>query len=575
VLACAEQSAGPIRSIAPEEIDLELGRFEGALARAEKELLALKQSVNDRLGAGEAEIFTAQAMVLRDDSFHQRVVNRVREGRLNAEAALTEVVEGFTRSFDKIPDPYLRERAADIRDVGRRVLSALLDRQVGPDCLEIPAGAIVVAEELLPSVTANLELSLARGLVIEHGGRFSHSAILARSMGTPAVVGIEDAARVIKTGDHVIVDGVSGAVFVNPEARVRSEYDRLESEFLAYRHELRQVLDLPSETLDGMAIPLLANVSKYADTEVAHLYNAEGIGLYRTEFGFSIRTALPTADEQYEFLARAAERFHPRPISLRLLDLGGDKQLPYLPLPPSRNPSLADRGIRVLLKHPEILESQLRAFLRVSADHPVGILVPVVGGLEEMVQFRRVLERVKEQLHREGQRFNAQVPIGAMVEVPSAALLIDQLARDVDFLSLGTNDLVQYLLAADREEESVAPHYQPLHPAVLRTIASVAAGADRAGKPLTICGEMAGEPRYLPLLLGLGLRRFSVAPGEMLAVKKAIRGLRLAEAQQLGRQALTLGTAAEVEALLDRHRPVATPAATHQNVAAAEQLTPR
>ena len=244
VLACAEQSAGPIRSIAADEVELELARFESALRRAEKELATLEQSVRDRVGPGEAEIFTAQAMVLRDPSFQQRMLAAVRDRRLNVEAALTEVIEGFTRSFDKISDPYLRERAADIRDVGRRVLSALLDRRIGPDCLEIPAGSIVVAEELLPSVTANLELGQARGLVIEHGGRFSHSSILARSMGTPAVVGIENAALVIKTGDHLIVDGVAGIVFVNPEPRVLREYDRLEGEFLALRQALGQVVDL-------------------------------------------------------------------------------------------------------------------------------------------------------------------------------------------------------------------------------------------------------------------------------------------------------------------------------------------
>jgi phosphotransferase system enzyme I (PtsI) len=549
VLACSDQAAGPLRSVSAAQLPEEIQRFDAALARAEAELAALSQTVGERLGRDEGDIFVAQMLVLRDPSFHQQVTAILREQLVNVEAALSDVIERVSRRFDEIPDAYLRERAADIRDVGRRVLEALLESADG-EHLRIPEGSVVVADELLPSVTANLELGRVRGFITHRGGRFSHSSILARSMGTPAVTGISQAPQAIRTGDQVIVDGVTGVVFVNPEARVRQEYDRLEQEFRSYRQGLDQILDQPSVTTDGTAICLLANVSKYPDTEAAFLYRAEGIGLYRTEFGFSVRNSFPTEDEQYEFLAKAAQRLHPRPVTLRLLDLGGDKQLPYFPQPSARNPSLADRGVRLLLKHPALLQTQLRAFLRVSADHPVQVLLPVVGGVSEVRQVKAVIEQVKQQLAAEGQRFNANVPVGAMIEIPSAALLADALAAEVDFFSLGTNDLVQYLLAADREDEGPDPYYQPMHPAVLRLIKSLAEAAERTNRPLTICGEMAGEPRYAELLLGLGLRRFSVAPGEILPVKDAIRRANLGSAKDLAHAALQLGTHQEVEALL-------------------------
>jgi phosphotransferase system enzyme I (PtsI) len=371
-------------------------------------------------------------------------------------------------------------------------------------------------------------------------------------MRMPAVTGVSNAALAIKTGDRLIVDGISGVVFVNPDEGVEHEYDRLIKELRSHNVELQKVIDLPSITLDGTTIPLLANVSKLSDTEAACLYNADGIGLYRTEFSFSLRDAFPTEEDQFEVLKRAAERVHPRKVVLRLLDVGGDKQLAYFPLPGSRNPSLASRGIRLLLANPEILRRQLRAFLRVSAEHPVSILLPVVGGLEEVRATRAVVERVQAELRADGKPFNPETPIGAMIEVPSAALLAAELAREVDFFSLGTNDLVQYVLAADREDDAVAAYYRPLHPAVLRLIQAVAEAASKAACPLTICGEMAGDPRYTELLIGLGLRELSVAPGEMLEVKRAIRGTTTANARALAAEALESGSVTEVEAVLDR-----------------------
>jgi phosphotransferase system enzyme I (PtsI) len=549
VVACGDRSAIAQRSIAPSEVDAERERFDRALARAAEELKALQDDVGERLGRTQGDIFGAQALVVADPALRDQVLAIVREQRVNVEAALAQVIDTYTRALDAIPDTYLRERGADVRDVGRRVLSALIGRQ-GPEGLGIPAGAIVVAEELLPSVTARMELGHARAFVMERGNRFSHTSILARSMGTPAVVGVPEASLRIRTGQRVIVDGTAGTVFVDPDPSVEREYERVEAVLRAESAELHRLARLPSVTEDGTAVPLLANLNKLAEADVALRHGAEGVGLFRTEFGFSIAAALPSEDEQYDLLFRAASRFNPRPVVFRMLDLGGDKILPYFPLPPSRNPSLAERGIRLLLRHLDVLKPQLRAFLRVSADHPVSILIPVVGGVDEVREVRALVRQVQGELSADGRRFRPDVPLGAMIEVPSAALTARALAREVDFLSLGTNDLVQYVLAADREDERVASYYQPLHPAVLRLIGAVVEAADAAGRELTICGEMAGDPLHTELLLGLGLRSLSVAPGEMLAVRSAIRRTRLAAAKALAERAVELGSSAEVEALL-------------------------
>ena len=555
VVAEGLRSTVPNRSVRASELEGERARFDAAVARADAELLALQEEVRENIGPSQADIFAAQRLVLGDPFLREQVLRSAAEQRINVEAALSKVFDEYTRRLETAPDGNLRARTADIHDVRKRLLSALAQQGTleGP---KVPDGAIVVSDELLPSVTARLELDSVRAFVTERGNRFSHSSILARSLGTPAVAGVASAAGKIRTGDRLIVDGVAGVVFVNPEASIEREYDRLAADLRSSKEELRHLVDLSSVTLDGTTLPLLANVNKFSDTEAALLYNADGIGLYRTEFTFSIRSAFPTEDEQYEFLERAAERMHPRKLVLRLVDLGCDKTLTYFPLPPSRNPSLAERGIRLLLRHVDVLKTQLRAFLRVSARHPVSILVPMVIGIEDVRQVRQVVRQVQAELAAEGKPFNAAIPIGAMIEVPSAALMARTLAKEVDFLSLGTNDLVQYVLAADREDETTAPYYQPLHPAVLHLIDSVVEGARSAGRELAICGEMAGDPLHTALLLGLGLREFSVAPRQMLEVKDAIRRTHLGEARKLARAALDLGSAAEVEALLHEHRPI-------------------
>jgi phosphotransferase system enzyme I (PtsI) len=560
VLACGDRPAAPRRSIRSSDVQTERARLEAGAAAAGAELIALQRDVAAKIGPTQGDILGAQALVLGDPEFRDRVMRLVEQKLVNVEAALSEVVDGYTRTLDGVPDAYLRERAADIRDVGRRLLSALVERRE-PAPLEVPDDAIIVSQELLPSVTARLQLENARAFVTERGGRFSHSSILARSMGTPAVAGVRKAFLRIKTGDRLIVDGVAGVVHINPEPSIEREYVSLEAELRTSRVGLRDLVGLPSTTGDGTPIPLLANIDKLADAETALLNGAEGIGLYRTEFVFSVRPRFPSEEEQYELLARAAERFHPRRVVFRLLDLGGDKSLPYFPSPPARNPSLALRGVRLLLRHLDVLKPQLRAFLRVAADHPTAILLPVVSGIEEVRQVRDVLRQLRDELAAAGKRLDPGVPVGAMIETPSAALTARALAREVDFLSLGTNDLVQYTLAADREDEGVAGYYQPLHPGVLRLIQLVTEAAGSAGRELTMCGEMAGDPVNTELLLGLGLRELSVAPGVLLGVKRAIRATRLDEARELAREALELGSAAEIEALLSQRRTRTAPGA--------------
>lgn len=550
VLASTAGLAAPRRRIAVASVEAEEARFDRALERAAQELIALRQEVTQRIGAAEAEIFAAQALMLADIAFRSQVLGLVRSRLINAEAALSDVVDTFSQAFDEIGDPVLRERSADVRDVGRRVLWALIGDK-NAEVLQVPDGAVVIAQELSPSVTARLDLGRVRAFVTAHGGKFSHTAILARSQGIPAVSGIADAPVAIKTGDSVVVDAFTGVVFIHPSASVVWEYQRLEGEIRADREKLKRLVPLPSITLDNVTVGLFANINKYADTEAALLYNADGIGLYRTEFGYAIRSRFPTEEEQYELHLKAAQRFFPRKVVFRLLDIGGDKELPYFLQSTTRNPSLARRGIRLLLEHPEILRCQLRAFLRVSAAHPVRILLPVVSGLDEVRRTRAILSEVQDELRAEGVGFDEHLPLGAMIEIPSAAILLSQLAREVEFFSLGTNDLVQYLLAADRENESVSEYYQPAHPAVLSLIRTVVESAAASGRELSICGDVAGDPFYTELLLGLGLREFSVPPGEILDVKHRIRNISIQEARILADQALQLPSAHEVASLLE------------------------
>lgn len=549
VCACAEDSIVPRRTIAASDAPQEMERFDAAVCAAEQDLLKLQQTVLREVGKSEAGIMEAQILLLHDPTLRTEVNNRCVAGKLNVEAAVDEAIEKLTSVFLRLEDPYFRGRAADLRDVGKRLLDILVKDQ-RPGIPILPEGGILVTTELLPSVMAQLGGQTLRGLVTEKGGQTAHATILARARGIPLLIHVPDATTRIRAGDLLIVDGLAGRVFVNPTPAILREYDRLEADLRAHETALKDLIDLPAVTRDGVLIKLCANIGKSADAVTASTLNADGVGLYRTEFVFLVQDHFPSEEEQYRMYRTTADRLKPHEVVIRVLDIGSDKLLPYFPLPREANPSLGRRGIRLLLAHPEVLRPQLRAILRLSATHPVSILLPMVGGVEDLQTAKAAIESVKASLAAEHQPFNPQVPIGAMIETPAAAIMTSRLAQEVDFFSIGTNDLVQYLLTTDRTSSDMASYYEPLHPAVLDVLASVASAAKAKSKRVSICGEMAGNPAYTTLLLGLGFRSFSVSPSEILEIKNAIRSTSLQEADHLARQILGLGTIKETKDFL-------------------------
>lgn len=549
VCSCGEHAAVPRRTVGAAEAREEMEKFDAAVSEAEKNLLELQERVRRRLGKEAAAIFEAQILLLRDSSLREEVGARCMSGKINVEAAVDEAVEKLTSLFARLQDPFFRERAADLRDVGMRLLD-ILTKDASPGMPILSEGSVIVAGELLPSVMARLDGRNIRGLVVENGGQAAHATVLARAFGVPLLIRVSGATARIRTGDRLIVDGLAGRVFINPAPDIQREYDRLEADLCAHQTALKGLIELPAVTRDGVVIGLSANIGKSADAAAAATLNADGIGLYRTEFVFLVQDHLPSEEEQYGIYRAAADRAKRREVVVRLLDIGSDKLLPYFPLPREANPSLGCRGTRLLLAHPEILRVQLRAILRVSATHPVAILLPMIGGMEDLLAVKAAVESAKEELAVERLAFNPRVRVGAMIETPSAAILIGRLAQEADFFSIGTNDLVQYLLTADRTSSEAASHYEPLHPAVLQALASLAAAAKANGKSISICGEIAGNPAYTRLLLGLGFRSLSVNPGELLEIKNAIRSTSLPGAEELAGRILRLDKVAEIKECL-------------------------
>lgn len=546
---CGQHVAVSRRSVDESELPEEMERLEAAVRDAEQDLLALQKDAGQKLGKNEAAIFEVQILLLHDATLRNEITVRCLKEKINVEAALAEALQKLTALFAQLEDPYFRERAADLRDVGQRVLDILLKgRQNAVPGL--PEGSIVVTGELLPSLTAQLNRKAILGLVAEGGGLTAHAVILARSLGIPTLINVPNASTRIRNGDWLVADGLAGRVFINPPKPVLREYDRLEADFQAHQNALKELIDLPAVTRDGVKIKVAANIGKSADAAAAVLFNAEGIGLYRTEFVFLVQDHFPSEEEQYQIYRAAAEQVKPGTVVIRALDVGSDKLLPYFPLPQEANPSLGFRGTRLLLAHPEIMRTQLRAILRLSATHPVSVLFPMIGGVEEIIEARRVVESIKSEFRSGCQAFNAQIRVGAMIETPAAAITARRIAREADFLSVGTNDLVQYLLISDRTSLTMAAYYEPLHPAVLHVLKSVVEIAKAEAKDISICGEMAGNPAYIELLLGLGVRSVSVSPGEILAIKKVIRSLSLESAESMTKQVLDLGTVQEIKSCI-------------------------
>lgn len=559
---CAKKIVVPQHEVSEAEAEREMERFDGAVAAVEQALQILKEKVRGTLGDGEAEIFDVQMLLAKDSSLRAAVRKLCVGERMNVEAALEEAIRRLATVFSRMEDAYLRERVADLREVGRRLLEQLLATG-GSTNLDHVRDSVLITEELFSSTMAQLEGRGVRGLIVEGGGLTAHATILARALCIPLLVHVPEATRRISPGDRIIVDALAGRVFINPGVRIVEKYDQVEANLQAHESALKDLVNVPAATTDGTAVTLSANIAQTADAAAAARVKADGAGLYRTEFTFFVQDGFPTEDEQYQFYRATAELLQPNRTVIRVLDIGSDKPLPYFPLPREDNPALGCRGTRLLLAHRSVFRVQLRAILRVSATYPVSILLPMITGLEETRAARSLIDEVKAELAGESASFDSGIAVGAMIETPSAALLAGRLAGEVDFFSVGTNDLVQYLLAADRLGNATDSAYDPLHPAVLQTLASLAAVAGENGKSISLCGEMAGDPMYTALLLGLGFRQFSVNPGRLLEIKHAIRSIHISEAKGLARAALAADTAAGIRARVqddwNRRRPVSPP----------------
>ncbi|HFE52524.1 MAG TPA: phosphoenolpyruvate--protein phosphotransferase, partial [Bacteroidetes bacterium] len=502
VCVIGEALKAPRWKITPDQVPQELKRLEEAIARARVELQAIRDDLRERVGKRESDIFDAHLLFLDDPYLREGIEKKVAREHLNVEAALEDVIQESARKLATVKDGYLRERAQDILDVGERLLHHLLGEK--QRCLvDEESDLVLVADQLKPANTAHLDRRKIKGVVTERGGPTSHAAILARSLGVPMVTGIRQIVETATLGSLAIVDGYRGQVILNPLSRDIELYRRRQEELALQFAEEEQLKALVSATSDGRRVHLLANIASDEEVDLALAKGAEGIGLYRTEIHFLDREDLPGEDEQFEHYRRVVEKMAPRPVVIRTLDLGGDKMARFFPIPPEDNPYLGLRAIRISLAFPDLFLVQLRALLRAGVYGNLRILLPMVTTVEEVEAARGLLEKAKEQLRSRGQRFAESVPLGAMIEVPSAAVIVRDLLKVVDFLSVGTNDLIQYTLAVDRSNVEVSGLYEALSPAVLRLLADLRTAAEEAGKEIGICGEMAGDTRYTALLVGL------------------------------------------------------------------------
>ncbi len=534
-------------TIAPEAIDSEIERLNRALLGTRHDIQKVRDQVSAAMGADEAGLFEAHLLVLEDSTLLNEVLRKVRTEHSCSEAAFNDVFEKYVSVLSSVDDAYLRERAADLRDVAGRVLDHLSGAVQEHDLEKLSEPCILVAHDLAPSVTALLDLKHVLGFATEAGGKTSHTAIMARKMGIPAVVGLGSLLDSIQDDEYALLDGHGGVLTLNPTDQTLFEYGQLKQRRALFEEKLALLREQPAVTLDGHPILLEANIEGPEDMASVQASGANGIGLFRTEFLFLNRSTPPTEEEQFEAYRAVASQTRPGQAAIiRTLDLGGDKMPGDLQRQGEPNPFLGWRAIRISLDCPEIFRGQLRAILRAGCHGKVRILLPMVSALEELRATQTILASCKEELRAEGIPFCDSVPVGVMIEIPSAALIAEDLARESDFLSIGTNDLTGYTLAVDRLNERVARLYQPTHPAVVRLIHMTVQAANRHGRPVGVCGEMAGEPALVPLLVGLGVHELSVTPALIPAVKFLLRRLRLSEAQEIAQFALGCSTGLEI-----------------------------
>ncbi|MGD6991366.1 phosphoenolpyruvate--protein phosphotransferase [Sutcliffiella horikoshii] len=547
-IAKAYRLENPELSVDKKTIDnaqAEVERFEKAVEISKSELEKIKEHAHKELGADKAEIFSAHLLVLSDPELLKPIKDKIKSDSVNAEYALDETAGMFINMFEQMDNEYMKERAADIRDVTKRVLAHLLGVTVSNPAL-ISEEVVIIAEDLTPSDTAQLNRQYVKAFTTDIGGRTSHSAIMARSMEIPAVVGTKNVMETIQNDTMVIIDGLDGVVIVDPTEEEIASYKEKQEKYEEQKKEWAKLVNEKSLSSDGQEVELAANIGTPKDVKGVLANGGEGVGLYRTEFLYMGRTELPTEDEQYKAYKEVLESMEGKPVVVRTLDIGGDKELPYLNLPKEMNPFLGFRAIRLCLEEQDIFRTQLRALLRASSYGNLKIMFPMIATLDEFRQAKAILLEEKEALVKNGTTVNENIEIGIMVEIPSTAVMADIFAKEVDFFSIGTNDLIQYTMAADRMNEQVSYLYQPYNPAILRLVDNVIQAAHKNGKWAGMCGEMAGDPIAIPILLGLGLDEFSMSATSILPARSQLLGISKKEAASYREEILGMSTAEEV-----------------------------
>jgi phosphotransferase system enzyme I (PtsI) len=546
----------PSYQVDPEKRIDEIARFDKALLVTRQQIAKIQDEVEKNLGKNEALIFDAHLLVLEDQALISETIREFESTGRNIETCFDNVSKKYIQAFSEIDDEYLRERAGDIQDVAQRVLQNLLG-QAENSLSRLVERRIVVANDISPSDSAGIDRGSGLAIVTDSGSSTSHAVIVARSMQIPAVVGVRDLTRRVKTGDWALVDGYDGLVILNPSETTLFRYGKIQSQKKSFQNRLLEANRQQSVTLDGVKVALMANIEKVEEVAQVKQFFAQGVGLFRTEYLFLSAARIPTEQEQFLAYKAVIEGVAPDAVIIRTLDLGGDKPMPSDPhlFPKEYNPFMGYRAIRFCLDNPGMFKDQLRAILLASHLGKAQLMYPMISGADELTRANAILEECKAELRTRGQPFDEALEIGAMIEIPSAAATVDILAKQCDFFSIGTNDLIQYMLAIDRGNDRIAHLYEPSHPAVVRTLKRIVDDAHRAGVSVSVCGEMAGDPAYAPLLLGLGVDSLSMAPPSIPAVKFLVRAMKMSDARELAAEALEMTSAKEIYAKCNRfHR---------------------
>ncbi len=533
------------KKISADQVEQEVSRFLAGRAKASEQLEAIKTKAGETFGEEKEAIFEGHIMLLEDEELEQEIIALIKDDLASADAAAYTVIEGQAKALEELDDEYLKERAADVRDIGKRLLQNILGMPI-VDLGSIQDEVILVATDLTPSETAQLNLDKVLGFITDLGGRTSHTSIMARSLELPAIVGTSDVTMQVKNDDYLILDAVNNQIYVNPTADVIDQLKAAQNQYITEKNDLAKLKDLPAITLDGHQVEVCANIGTVRDVAGAERNGAEGVGLYRTEFLFMDRDSLPTEDEQFQAYKAVAEAMGSQAVIVRTMDIGGDKDLPYMNLPKEENPFLGWRAIRIAMDRREILYAQLRAILRASAFGKLRIMFPMIISVEEVRDLKGEIETLKAQLREEGKAFDESIEVGVMVETPAAAVIAHHLAKEVDFFSIGTNDLTQYTLAVDRGNELISHLYNPMSPSVLGLIKQVIDASHAEGKWTGMCGELAGDERATLLLLGMGLDEFSMSAISIPRIKKIIRNTNFEDVKALAAQALAQPTAQDL-----------------------------